>query len=285
MVTVHDNEPQGRRAAGSVAGSRGVATPHASALGWPGEARPPRGVRWRRSGATLPATTRCRPLPLPLPATHTRDHGADACGGARRQGGAGACGRRGAADHPALRAAGGRHAAAAPADERFVTPGHFALRFLVFFRCALAAATPAEPPRGHGSRPRRAGCAAGPLLGGGRGRDRVCARPGGRGGPPNQARQGRSGGAGAGGGPGAAARARQQVRRRRGRGGGCASCACARGPACLPACHPPVRRGARLLAAMGYKPGQGLGREGQGRAEPVPLHLKQVRGWVAGGGR
>jgi tuftelin-interacting protein 11 len=32
-----------------------------------------------------------------------------------------------------------------------------------------------------------------------------------------------------------------------------------------------------MLAAMGYRPGQGLGKSIEGRAEPIPLELKQNR--------
>eukprot|EP00887_Chlorella_sp_A99_P007076 scaffold2.g7076.t1 len=37
-------------------------------------------------------------------------------------------------------------------------------------------------------------------------------------------------------------------------------------------------KGFQLLSAMGYQPGQGLGRSVQGRAEPLPLEVKQGRG-------
>ena len=36
-------------------------------------------------------------------------------------------------------------------------------------------------------------------------------------------------------------------------------------------------RGFKLLAAMGYTPGQGLGKSVEGRTEPIPLDLKQNR--------
>ena len=36
-------------------------------------------------------------------------------------------------------------------------------------------------------------------------------------------------------------------------------------------------RGFKLLAAMGYMPGQGLGKSVEGRTEPIPLDLKQNR--------
>ncbi|GAB4818345.1 hypothetical protein N2152v2_005391 [Parachlorella kessleri] len=36
-------------------------------------------------------------------------------------------------------------------------------------------------------------------------------------------------------------------------------------------------KGFKLLAAMGYKPGQGLGKSVEGRSEPIPLDLKQNR--------
>lgn len=43
---------------------------------------------------------------------------------------------------------------------------------------------------------------------------------------------------------------------------------------CPPPC-PTVRRGFKLLAAMGYQQGQRIGKEGTGLAEPLPLLLKQ----------
>ncbi|TRY69832.1 hypothetical protein DNTS_012931 [Danionella cerebrum] len=39
-------------------------------------------------------------------------------------------------------------------------------------------------------------------------------------------------------------------------------------------------KGFTLLEKMGYKPGQGLGREGSGRVEPVPLNIKTDRGGI-----
>ena len=44
----------------------------------------------------------------------------------------------------------------------------------------------------------------------------------------------------------------------------------------LPRLLPLSRRGFKLLAAMGYREGQRIGREGTGLAEPLPLLLKQV---------
>lgn len=38
-----------------------------------------------------------------------------------------------------------------------------------------------------------------------------------------------------------------------------------------------VHRGFKLLAAMGYKQGQKIGKSGSGLAEPLPLLLKQAR--------
>jgi hypothetical protein len=48
-------------------------------------------------------------------------------------------------------------------------------------------------------------------------------------------------------------------------------------PACLPACLPACR-GFKLLSAMGYQQGRGIGKSGTGLAEPLPLLLKQARG-------
>ncbi len=39
----------------------------------------------------------------------------------------------------------------------------------------------------------------------------------------------------------------------------------------------PDSRGGRLLQSLGWQAGAGLGRDAQGRTEPVPLHLGQGR--------